>query len=71
MEDPERVDWNIWLDSILNMPLHYPPMTNKQLKSLVLKMLNTFEALGNDPMARIDCRAWAKYYRKKLKDLIH
>lgn len=31
--------------------------------------IQLLENLGNDPMARIDARQWAKHYRRKLKAL--
>lgn len=31
--------------------------------------IQLLEKLGNDPMARIDARKWAKHYRRKLKAL--
>ncbi len=34
---------------------------------LILKMLQTFEDLGNDPMARIDARLWHKHYTKAAR----
>lgn len=36
---------------------------------LILKMLNAFEGLGNDGMARIDARVWHAYFRRRIKRL--
>lgn len=37
--------------------------------ALILKMLHTFDDLGNDGMARIDARLWFRHYAKKVKKL--
>lgn len=36
---------------------------------LILKMLQTFDDLGNDGMARIDARLWFRHYTKAAKGM--
>lgn len=40
-----------------------------KLEKLCRQMLETFERLGDDPMARIDARLWHAYFKKKLARL--
>lgn len=39
------------------------------LVKLVLEMVETFEALGGDAMARIEARKWAVQYRQEAEKL--
>lgn len=39
----------------------------KSTKALIQEFICLLTKLGNDPMARIDARVWAKHYRRKLK----
>ncbi len=45
------------------------PMKTSASNALIKKMLQTFEDLGNDPMARIDARLWHKHYTKVARKL--
>lgn len=55
------------------LPLPRPVAKLKQALDardrLILKMLRTFEGLGNDGMARIDSRLWYEYFRRRVRRL--
>ena len=38
-----------------------------ELLALVATMVGTLEDLGTDPMARIDSRSWARFYRQQAE----